>query len=82
VPEQHAEVRAVVVGLDEEAAVHVGVPARLMAEQAPHDVDRLRRGGVLAALAHRGAGNRRGAGGHDPERLARRVVVRRRDLGR
>ena len=35
VPEQHAEVRALVVGRDEEAAVHVGVPARLVAEQPP-----------------------------------------------
>jgi hypothetical protein len=33
VPEQHAEVGAVVVGLHQEAPVHVGVPARLVAQR-------------------------------------------------
>ena len=36
VPEQHAEVGAGVVGRDREAAVHVGVPARLVAQQPAH----------------------------------------------
>ena len=40
VPEEHAEVGPVVVGRDEEAAVHVGVPARLVAEQPAHGVHR------------------------------------------
>ena len=82
VPEEDAEVGAVVVGRHQEAAVHVGVPARLVAQQPADRVDGLGRGRALAALAHRGAGDRRDARRHDPERLARRVVVRRRDLGR
>ena len=82
VPEEDAEVGAVVVGRHEEAAVHVGVPARLVAQQPADRLDRLGRGRALAALAHRRAGDRRDPRRHDPERLARRVVVRRRDLGR
>ena len=39
VEEDDAEVGAVVVRLDDEAAVHVGVPARLVHEQAPHVVE-------------------------------------------
>ena len=40
-----------------EAAVHVGVPARLVAEQPPHAVDLLGRRRVLAPLPHRRAGD-------------------------
>jgi hypothetical protein len=58
------------------------VPARLVAQEPADRVYRLRRGGVLAALADRGTGDRRDSRRHDPERLARRVVVRRGDLGR
>src|ERR671914_517372 len=39
VPEQHAEVRTLVVRRHEKAAVHVGVPARLVAEEPPDPVD-------------------------------------------
>ena len=51
VPEEHAEVGAVVVGLDQEAAVHVGVAARLVAQQPAHHVD----GGDAAAVSRRSA---------------------------
>ena len=80
VPEEHAEVGAVVVGRDEEAAVHVGVAARLVAEQPAHTLGLLRRRGAHPALGDRRAGQRRRALAHDAERLARRVVVRRDDL--
>ncbi len=75
VPEQHAEPCAAVVGRDREAAVHVGVPARLVAQQAPHAVDLGARPRVLAPVAHRRAGDVRRARRHDPERLAGGVVV-------
>jgi hypothetical protein len=80
VPEQHPEIRARVVGLDEEAPVHVGMAARLVAEQPPHAVDRVvgRRGS--APLPDGRAGDRRHPRGHDPKRLAGGVVVGRRDL--
>jgi hypothetical protein len=39
VPKEHAEVGARVVGLDKEAAVHVGVAARLVAEEPAHAID-------------------------------------------
>lgn len=39
VPEQDAEVRAVVVGFDDESAVHVGVPARLVAQDPADPLD-------------------------------------------
>ena len=80
VPEEHAEVGAVVVGRDEEAAVHVGVAARLVAEQPPHRVDLVRGRRVLAPLEHGRAGDLGRARRHDPERLAGRVVVRRADV--
>ena len=80
VPEQHAEVGAVVVGRDDEAAVHVGVPARLLDEQPPDAVDGLGPGGVRAPFGHGRARDLERALAHDPERLARRVVVGRLDL--
>lgn len=49
-PAQDAELGAVVVGRDEEAAVHVGVPARLLHQQLPDGVDlrgRLRGGSAV-----------------------------------
>ena len=82
VPEQHAEVRAVVVGRHQEAAVHVGVAARLVAQQPPHRVDRAGRGRGSRRSSTVAPGDRGRAAGHDPERLAGRVVVRRGDLGR
>jgi hypothetical protein len=80
VPEEDAEVGAAVVGRHEEAAVHVGVSARLVAEHAPDDLGRLRRHGRLAPGRHRRPGQLRRPARDDPERLARRVVVRRDDL--
>ena len=43
VEEDDAEVGVVVVRLDDEAAVHVGVPARLVDEQPAHVVEPLER---------------------------------------
>ena len=81
-PEQHAQVGAVVVGRDEEAAVHVGVAPRLMAQQPADAVDFLGRGGPLAALPDGGTGNLDLALVDDPERLAGGVIVGRGDLHR
>ncbi len=84
VPEQHAQVRALVVRRDDEAAVHPAVAARLVREQPADVVQRAgARGGGAAAGAERdgaalgdgAARDGRQAGGDDPERLARRVVV-------
>src|SRR5690606_18723671 len=72
VPEQRAEVRAGVVGRYEEAAVHVGVAARLVHQQLAEVVDV---GGIGAAFQDGGARDGGDAAGDDPERLARRVVV-------
>jgi hypothetical protein len=59
VPEEHAEVRLRIVRRDLEAAVHVGVAARLMAEQPADGVQASVPLGAHAALRHRGAGQRR-----------------------
>ena len=80
VPEQHAQLGAGVVGLDEEAAVHVGVPARLVAEQPPHALGLRALERERPALGDRRARQLRGALEDDPERLAGRVVVRRAHL--
>ncbi len=80
VEEHDAEVGAGVVGLGDEAAVHVGVAARLVDEQATDPVEDL--AGEPATLEHGRALERPDAAGHDPERLAARVVVDRRDVER
>ncbi len=71
--EDDAEVGAFVLGLGHEAAVHVGVAARLVDEQAANVVDVLE--GVAPLVEDRAAGQRVDAAGHDAERLAGRVVV-------
>ena len=68
---------SVVVRLDDEAAVHVRVAARLEDEQPPHVVEALER--VAALVEDRRAAERLDSAGHDPERLAARVVVDRAD---
>ena len=77
VEEDDAEVGAVVVRLDDEAAVHVGVPARLVDEQPAHVVEPLER--VAALVEDRRAARRFDAARDDPEGLAGRVVVDRAD---
>ena len=76
VEEDDAEIGVVVVRLDDEAAVHVGVAARLVDEQPPHVVEPLER--VAPLVEDRRALRRLDAARDDPERLARRVVVDRR----
>jgi hypothetical protein len=61
---------------DDESPVHVGVPARLVAQQPAHLLDRVRRTGVLATRKHRLARDVDGAFGHDAKWLPRGVVVR------
>jgi hypothetical protein len=73
VEEDDAEVGAVVLGLGDEAAVHVGVAARLEDEQPADVVELLLREAAL--LEDRGAAKRVDAAGDDPERLAGGVVV-------
>ena len=73
VEEDDAEVGALVLRLRDEAAVHVGVAARLVDEQAADVVDVLE--GVAALVEDRAAGKRVDAAGDDPERLAGRVVI-------
>ena len=79
VEEHDAQVAVGVVGWRDEAAVHVGVAARLVDEELADVVDI--RGGPAAAFRHGPAFERRDTAGHDPERLATGVVVGRRDLG-
>ena len=67
-----------VVRLDDEAAVHVGVAARLVDEQPPHVVEPLEC--VAALVEDRRAVRGIDSAGHDPERLAAGVVVDRADL--
>ena len=71
--EDHAEVRAVVVRLDDEAAVHVGMPSRLVDEQTAHVVDALER--VAALVEDRRPTQRLDPVRHDPEGLPCGVVV-------
>ena len=80
VPEQDPEVGAVVVGRHEKAAVHVGVPAGLVAEQPADAVDVLATRGVLAPVSDRLARDLEHAAVDDPKRLAGGVVVGRVDL--
>ena len=77
VEEDDAEVGALVLRLGDEAAVHVGVAARLEDEQPPDVVEVL--GGVAALVEDRPALERLDAAGDDAERLAAGVVVDRRD---
>ncbi len=77
VEEHDAEVRAPIVRLDDEAAVHVRVPARLEDEQAPDVVEACEC--IAPLVENRRAPERLDAAGDDPERLAARVVVDRRD---
>jgi hypothetical protein len=79
VEEDDAEVGAIVVRLDDEAAVHVRVPARLVHEKASHVVEPFQR--VAALVEDRPPAWRLDSAGHDPERLARGVVVDRSDRG-
>src|SRR6187431_2769887 len=78
VEEHDAEIGALVVGLDDETAVHVGVAARLVDEKPSNVVELLER--VTALFENRRAARRLDAGRHDPERLARGVVVDGADL--
>ena len=79
VEEHDAEVAGRVVGRRDEAAVHVGVAARLVDEELADVVEV--RGRPATPFRHRAAFERGHAAGHDPEGLAARVVVGRRDLG-
>ena len=79
-PEQHAEVGAVVVRRNHKAAIHVGVAARLVAEKPTDPIDLLRARGVLTPRADRHTGNVECGGIDDPKRLTGRVVVSRPDL--
>src|SRR5262245_61291458 len=74
-PEQHAKVRAVVVGRNDEAPVHVCMPPGLMTQQLPQAVDIWVAGRVRPPVGDVAAwqGDRRVS--HDPERLASRVIV-------
>ena len=80
VEEDDAEVGAVVVGLDDEAAVHVSVPARFVHEQAPYVVEPVER--VAALVEDRRPPRCLDAARHDPERLPAGVVVGCADLHR
>jgi hypothetical protein len=77
VEEEHAELRPVVDGIGDEAAVHIGMAARLVDQELPHAVEVL--GRIAPLVEHRLAGNRPDAPGHDPEGLTGRVVVDRCD---
>src|SRR3954454_12650242 len=76
VEEDDAEIRALVLRLGDEAAVHVGVPARLVDEQPAQAAEPLRR--VASLLEDRPATEL--LAGDDSERLPRGVVVDRLDL--
>ena len=78
VEEHDAEVGAVVVRGRDEAAVHVGVTARLVDQQVADIVDMVRR--PTAALEDRAPFELGDPADHDPERLAGGVVVDRFDL--
>src|SRR5207342_3059890 len=76
--EDDAEVCACVVRLDDEAAVHVRMPARLVDEEAPPVVEPVVR--ISALVEDRGAAWRLDSLRDDPEGLPRCVVVDRSDL--
>lgn len=79
-PEQHAEVGSFVIRRDEKASVHVRVAAGLVAQQSAHPVDLFAAAGVLTPGSHGLPGDVRQPVRHDPERLARRVVIDGADL--
>ena len=66
--EDDAEVGTIVVGLDDEAAVHVGVAARLVHEEPPHVVEPLQR--IPPLVEDRRAARHLDSSRDDPERLA------------
>jgi hypothetical protein len=77
VEEDDAEIGALVVWLDDEAAVHVGMTARLEDEQPPHMIAARER--VAALFENRRAAERLDTAGDDPEGLTAGVVVDRAD---
>jgi hypothetical protein len=77
VKEHDAEIGAAVLRLGDETAVHVGVAARLVDEQATDVVEVI--AGEAALVEDRPALQRFDATGDDPERLAAGVVVDRGD---
>src|SRR5581483_8474521 len=79
VEEDGAEIGAVVLGLGDEAAVHVGMPAGLVDQQAADVVEPLQREPPL--LEDRAALEPLDAARDDPERLVVGLVVDRRDGG-
>ena len=81
-PEQDSELGTSVVRGHEEAAVHVSVATRLVAEQLAHAVDLLRARRVLTPVPDRGARDLERAEIDDPKRLAGGVVIGRLDLDR
>ena len=81
-PEQRAEVRTLVIGWDDEAPVHIGMPARLEAQQLTHHIGVRVRLRIGAPLPHTGPGQVRGAVDHDAEGLTGGVVVLRADAHR
>src|SRR5262249_36809880 len=72
VEEDDPEIRTSVVGLDDEAAVHVRVATGLEDEEPANVVEAGE--GVAALVEDRRPGRSVDAAGHDPERLAARVV--------
>ena len=71
--EDDTEIGLAVVRLDDEAAVHVGMSPRLVDEEPAYVVEPLEC--VAALVEDRRALRRLDSAGHDPERLARCVVV-------
>ena len=76
--EDDTEVRAGVVRLDDEAAVHIGMASRLVDEQPTNVVESIER--IAALVEDRLASWSLDSTGHDPEGLACGVVVDRVDL--
>jgi hypothetical protein len=79
VPEQDPQIRAGVVGWGEETAVHVGVAARLQAQQLAKPVRLRVLAGADPTLGHGGARQVDRRRRDDAERLPTGVVVNRRD---
>src|SRR6185295_3635651 len=78
VEEHHAEVRLGVLGLDDEAAVHVSVPARLVYEQPAYVIEPVVR--VAPLVEDRRPSRHLNSARHDPKWLTGSVVVDRVDL--
>jgi hypothetical protein len=75
VPEQHAQVRALIVGRHDKPAVHVGVPARLEAQQFPQLLRVRAVDGPHPPVRDADTRQRHRRFGHDPERLPSGVVI-------